>query len=522
MIVTGSLARVSPHRWITMPAAEADPAVVERCNSEFLSHAIAELPGVSLVSVSINTTGYYEVAADPAGAPSYTEHDLPDHCEVKLEQRSPEGHVATVRVWVPLVWNGRFLGAAGGGNRLGMFVPGEDLRMAPMPSALRNGFATAHTDGGYGTDPRLFDWQLDDTTGELHHGLIENWIHRSTHEMTVIAKAVTTAIHAKPPRYSYFQGSSGGGRQAMAQVQRYPGDYDGVWAVDPAINWTRFMPAELWPALVMKELGVAPSPAKFQAFRSAVIEDFNHHNGTYEPFVTTVDPPEFDATRLIGIPTAEGEITEADATVMNLIWDGPRTPSGDSLWFGLRPGAQSWLPVGALTGLLSTTTDDQGLRRPDPFMLTTRWFATWILGDPGWDWTTLTFEGFAELFQRGLEKYPTAAIDDPDLSGLRDSGGKLLLTHGLDDPVIFSQGTRHYFDRVLDHMGDPAATGEFARFFPCPGDGHVSPTDHGIGLDLATGMLALMHWVEDDTAPDTLDMHHRTTGTTRSVHPYGL
>ncbi|WP_051182018.1 tannase/feruloyl esterase family alpha/beta hydrolase [Nocardia vinacea] len=510
-----------------MPPNEPDPQVLQRCTKHAISAAVADLEGVSIESVTINRTGQYHVPPSPFGFPQYVEENLPDYCEVLVHQANPGDHIAEVLVWVPLVWNGRFLGTGGGGNRTTFgFVEGDQLRNAAISSGLRNGFASASTDGGYGHDPRLADWQFIEETREHDRELIENWVHRSTHEMTIIGKAVTAAIHGTEPRFSYFQGSSGGGRQALAQVQRYPNDYDGVWATDPAINYNRFIPAELWPALVMKELDNALPPAKLEAFRTAAVEDFNHRNGTSEPFTTSIEPPVFDAKRIVGQATDAGDITEADATVMNMIWEGPKTPSGEQLWFGLRPGAETWGEVTPGVGLCVTTEDEDGRRKPDPFFVVTSWFATWLLRDPQWDWTTLTFEEYALLFKKGVEEFAEVAVDDPDLTGLRDSGNKLLLTHGTDDQVIFSQGTVHYFDRVLDRMGGFAGTRNFARFFFCLGDGHSARIEKNFGLDLATGMVTLMNWVENGIAPDHLDLVHLaqdkvTVDGTRRVSAYG-
>ncbi|WP_157187153.1 tannase/feruloyl esterase family alpha/beta hydrolase [Nocardia vinacea] len=525
---TEKVERVARHQWVTMPPSDPDPQVVEQCTKHAISAAVADLEGVSIESVTINRTGQFHTPPSVFGFPVYVEENLPDYCEVLVHQASPGGHIAEVRVWVPLVWNGRFLGTGGGGNRTTFgFIPGDDVRNTTLPNAVRNGFAAAGTDGGVGGDPRLWDWQLIEETGELDGELIENWIHRSTHEMTLIGKAVTTAIHGTTPRFSYFQGSSGGGRQALTQVQRYPNDYDGVWAADPAINWPRFIPAELWPALVMKELDNALAPAKLEAFRTAAVEDFNQRNGTSEPFITSVEPPTFDAKRLVGQSTSAGDITETDAAVMNMIWEGPKTPSGEQLWFGLRPGAETWGEMMPGVGLCVTVEDDNGQRKPDPFLGALAWFGTWMLRDPQWDWTTLTFEEFARLFKKGVEEFADTAIDDPDLIGLRDGGAKLLLTHGADDQVIFSQGTVHYFDRVLDHMGGVAGTSNFARFFLCPGDGHSFRLEQNFGLDLATGMVALMNWVENDIAPESLDLLHYAEDKiaidgTRQVDAYAL
>ncbi len=67
----------------------------------------------------------------------------------------------------------------------------------------------------------------------------------------------------------------------------------------------------------------------------------------------------------------------------------------------------------------------------------------------------------------------------------------------------------------------------FARFFLCPGDGHVAAPAGNCGVDLATGILALMHWVENDIVPDTLEMlRFADDGVTidgrRTANAYGL
>lgn len=227
-----------------------------------------------------------------------------------------------------------------GTRTTGGHLPRGFGRSATLASSVRNGFASARTDGGVGTDPRPDEWVLDEDTGQLDSDLFENWAYRSTHEMTVIGKAVTAAIHGRNPDYSYFQGFSGGGRQALAQAQRYPDDYDGVWAGDPGINWTRTIPAMMWPPLVMKELG-ALAPEKFDEFRSAAVIEANGP-GSACGWKAQYDESSFDANRLVGQVTEAGEITENDAIVMNKIWQGPVSPTGEQLWFGLRPGVESW------------------------------------------------------------------------------------------------------------------------------------------------------------------------------------
>jgi hypothetical protein len=46
------------------------------------------------------------------------------------------------------------------------------------------------------------------------------------------------ARYAVKPKHAYFLGTSTGGRDAMSYIQRWPLDYDGVIANEPALNYT--------------------------------------------------------------------------------------------------------------------------------------------------------------------------------------------------------------------------------------------------------------------------------------------
>ena len=44
--------------------------------------------------------------------------------------------------------------------------------------------------------------------------------------MTVASKAVVAAHFGTAPKFSYWNGCSAGGRQAMTEAQRFPADFD--------------------------------------------------------------------------------------------------------------------------------------------------------------------------------------------------------------------------------------------------------------------------------------------------------
>ncbi|GAA2234493.1 tannase/feruloyl esterase family alpha/beta hydrolase [Promicromonospora sukumoe] len=517
----------SPVQWVTMAEAPASADVIERCNTVTIQQHLAGFGELEVVSATVNTTGQADAPRMPGteGPPiAAVVTGLPDFCDVRVHHRTPGGHVAHITVWVPLTWNRRFLGTGGGGNRTtGMWFSDQRMRIAELPVALRNGFATASTDAG-NRDPRFADWGLDEATRKLDRELVRNWAYRGTHDMTVVGKAVTEAIHGSAPEYSYFQGESGGGRQALMEAQRYPDDYDGIWSADPAINWTKMIAASMWPALVMKEARNPIPAAKFNAFRAGATAALDGVDGLDDGIVGATDLRDYDPHRLVGTATSAGTITTADADVVQQIWAGPTTPTGKRLWFGLRPDTESWGENLNGAGLCQVDEVD-GELVISPFVMPVAWFGGWLLRDPSWDWTTLTHERYLSLFDQGVREFAEVATDDPDLSRFRDSGGKLLLTHAGNDEVIFPEGTIDYYRRVQDRMDGADEVATFARLFLSPGDGHGHCTGTGPGLTLAAGMVALMEWVENGTTPESIVAHRFTRDTaaatmTRPLLPY--
>src|SRR5258706_4098952 len=56
--------------------------------------------------------------------------------------------------------------------------------------------------------------------------------------MVLKSKALISAFYSSTPKYSYWNGCSAGGRQAMKEAQRFPEDFDGIIAGAPGLDWT--------------------------------------------------------------------------------------------------------------------------------------------------------------------------------------------------------------------------------------------------------------------------------------------
>ena len=90
--------------------------------------------------------------------------------------------------------------------------------------------------------------------------------------------------------------------------------------------------------------------------------------------------------------------------------------------------------------------------------------------------------------------FDTAA--DAKLAAYKARGGKLLIAHGLADPIFSPHEAIDYYQRLSAENG--ASTADFARLFLIPGMGHCQG---GAATDSWDGLQALVDWVEKGEAP---------------------
>lgn len=420
---------------------------------------------------------------------------LPEYIDVRIEIRTGDFKEKII-VWCPVQWNGRFAGTAGGGISTGgesyLTAPDEYTRGWTVPYAVMKGYTAATGDAMNCKGRR--DFTLDKKTGVLQKDLYENWNHRTTHHMTIIGKAVAEIIHERPVEFSYMNGGSGGGRQSLAEVQLYPNDYDGVWASCPAINWNRFLMMGFWTVAVMNSYHHELTPAKMKYFTEAV----RSACGGDEVYFTSTKKPQFDPYSVVGAMTKTGEITKEDARVADTIWNGAVDKDGNRLWYFIRPGVKCWnigVPIGTFYYTL--------FRKKPRTMFLADSYLRWVTGNPEEKFQDITMAEFEKMFQQSVEKFPDAAFDNVDLSEFAAHGGKLLIDHGLNDPLIPVDGTINYYSRMVDFLGKEKVD-DFCRLYIVPGDGHGNCWSEQPGITEGAGIDALVDWVEHGIAPKGL------------------
>ncbi|MGH9584871.1 MAG: tannase/feruloyl esterase family alpha/beta hydrolase, partial [Bryobacteraceae bacterium] len=256
-----------PSRFIAFAIASvalsllAQPAVAASCEDL----ARLTLPQARITLAQDRPAGSFA----PPDSPSLS--NLPVFCRVAATIEPTPASDIKIEVWLPLTaWNGKFE-AVGNGGWAGA------IEYSALADALRHGFATSSTDDGdAGGDLALFI---------AHPERFVDFAYRSEHEMTLKAKAVIAAFYGRAPRYSYWNGCSGGGREALLQAYRYPNDFNGIVAGDPATFRRNAWAMYIANAAFKNPVDYIP-PAKYPMIHQAVLDACDKLDGLQDGLIS--------------------------------------------------------------------------------------------------------------------------------------------------------------------------------------------------------------------------------------------
>ncbi len=422
--------------------------------------------------------------------------NVPAFCRVVVDAKpSPDSDIR-IEVWMPSEgWNGKLQGLGNGG-----FAGMIDYQ--PMGAAVSRGYAATATDAGHQGSPGDASWALG------HPEKVADFGHRGIHQMTLVAKATVNAFYGKNAQRSYFVGCSDGGREALMEAQRYPADYDGILAGDPANNWTPLFATAVsdTQALTLDPASFIP-PAKIPAISAAVLAACDELDGVRDGILNDPRECHFDPAT---IQCKAGEdtdkcLTAPQAAALKKIYGGLRDAKGHVLFPGFLPGAEDG-PSG--WGLWIT---GPAPARSVMAFLGFGFFSNMVYEDSGWNYKTFTVEGGL----KAEEEKTASALDavNANLGPFKARGGKLILYHGWNDPAIPALSTVNYYESVVAQMGQRDVD-SFLRLYMVPGMQHCI---NGPGADFFgqfgrslnddpqhSADAALEQWVEKGTAPSTI------------------
>ena len=452
-------------------------------------------PATTVTTAQTVAAGTFKPAAPAGGrggaAQLYSR--LPVFCRVAATLTPSSDSDIKVEVWLPVTgWNGKFQ-AVGNGGMAGT------IPYAAMAAALAAGYATAGTDTGHVGN------NADFIPG--HPEKLVDFAYRAIHEMAVASKAVIQTHYGGPPKRSYFNGCSQGGRQGITSAQRYPEDFDGIIAGASAWNSMRMHAARMSVNRIMNRTPDSGIPAsKYPAIHDAVLLACDARDGVKDGVIENPTACRFDFKSL----ECRGEdtsscLTPAQVESAKAMVSPLKHPTSGAVIFDghLWPGAElEWDTIGGPAPLQNAVTAIKNIAYPN---------------DPGWQPGSFTVATDAERVataDSGLLR-----SDNANLKPFFDRGGKLIMWHGWADPQVTPQNSTIYYNNVLKTVGKQAE--DSIALFMLPGVYHCQG---GPGPDTFDRMGVLEQWVEQGRKPTRIIASKSEDGKivrTRPLCPFG-
>ena len=471
---------------LSLPAMPA-PALAEAGSCSDLAKMV--LPHATITVATSVQAGTF--TPDAQGEPGdFTA--LPAFCRVAATLTPTSDSEIKMEVWLPASgWNGKFQAVGNGAFSGAIAYPA-------MGRALARGYAAASTDTGHVGNTAIF------ALGHLEKLIDFGW--RAVHEMTVASKAVVAAHFGAAPKFSYWNGCSAGGRQAMAEAQRFPADFDGIIAGAPGLDWTG---RAAQAVRIAQTLDANPAARLLQPQRQllhrAVVDACDALDGVKDGLLENPARCRFDPAVLQCKSAGEtGCLSAAQVETVRLIYSPVKNEKTGREIPGLLPGSElGWTDTGWTASARATGLDQ---------------FRFIVFANPSW--TVQQFNARADIARADEVNGDIVNALEPNVKPFIDRGGKLIQYHGWSDPQISPASSVQYYARAVEASGGAAKVSASYRLFLAPGMGHCAGGEGPNTFDMVS---ALEQWVEAGTAPDQIQASHATGGRidrTRPLCPY--
>lgn len=428
-------------------------------------------------------------------------------CNVTVRVRPPQSQSANsfidVTVWMPDTanWNKRFIALGNGG-----YSP--RLPVNAMAARIAEGFAVAASDTGHQSE------QLDFVLAAPER--IDFWGRTSVHVLNQYARKIMNAFYLQPAKYHYFAGCSTGGHQALTAAQYYPRDFDGIVAGAPGHNRVALNAAFLW--LYQQSHAKPSGEAILSRDDLAVFNQFNLQScdsldGVDDGVIEQpgLCKPDYAALECSNdLPSQCLSANKIDR--LKRILTGPTDPvTGEQIYPGFPVGSEFTGGYGWSAYWASPQNPSQPARSD--------FWRYWVFENKDWDpWQ---FDWHADIaFAKSKLSHRIDATKS-NLSAFFAREGKLLLYHGMADPVVAFTDTVSYLEltkNASDWFGKPH--GAPIQLYLIPGMSHCGG---GHGLNTFDPFPALQKWVEQGVEPGRIPASRISDNdviTTRQIKSY--
>ncbi|KAK4508106.1 hypothetical protein PRZ48_001844 [Zasmidium cellare] len=448
---------------------------------------------VSCVSHAANSTITITGGQATAGCGSTITPEV-DLCRVVLNVETSDESETYIEVWLPegeSTWNGRTMNTDNGG------VNGC-VHYVDMQYVSGLGFAAIGDNAGHNGS------SFDATWFAGSNEVILDWVYRARHSAVVAGKEVVNQFYDQSPAYSYYIGCSAGGAQGLKSAQMYPEDFDGIIAGSAA---TDFNHLQAWSGRFVQLTGTSSSDDRFLTqddwitVQSAIFSQCDAAlDGVDDGILEDPTICQFDASVL---SNSTYGLTETQVETVEKVFSELYNTEGNLLFPALLYGSQvDAFRLGQLSGSVQAISED--------------WYKYAVLDDDDWSALDMDQDDYARADE--LDAYHgNVSGYSGDLSGFSNAGGKLIMYHGMADPLVSEGNSQRYYLKVAQTMGlSNTGLDDFLRLFRISGmahcgvggisgagawmfgqNGEASVASHNI-------ITYLQDWVEDNIAPETI------------------
>ena len=436
------------------------------------------------------------------------------YCRVDASLRpvDPTAPDIELRLALPAEWNRKTMMFGGGGYNGTVPDLTADVPFADpgQPSPLARGYATYASDSGHQADPAVHPVPSLDGSFGANDEALRNFAAgdalKKTHDAALFLIRLSTG--AKPEQ-TYFAGGSTGGREALAVVQRWPRDFDGVISAFPAWNNLAEGLYLGYVTQLLAEPGAFPGPEEQGLLHDSVMRACDGLDGLEDGLIANEELCDFDPWELEcpegGEPGAECLSSRQIESVVALSssWAWPYEVASGEVHY---PGFPFLSGADMRTPLLGFGTEAPA----DPMPLTAgygqqyydQWVRHFLTRDPDAGALDVDPRDPGEWLERISHLSTVQDVNNADLRPFERAGGKLLLVHGAADELVSHRSTNEYYERVVENAG-PRGTEGFMRYYLVPGANHANVGDVAFAAAWDS-VTVLEQWVEERRAPGDL------------------
>ncbi|KAI1269708.1 tannase and feruloyl esterase [Xylariaceae sp. FL1019] len=438
---------------------------------------------------------------ESCGGPYLTANVTSNLCRLVLLVDTSSTSAVQIEAWLPdkKSWNGRFLGTGNGGE-------GGCIDYSTIQNGAELGFAAFGSNAGHNGSTG-YDFFLNQPE------VIEDFGHRAVHIEAEVGKKVVHQYYGVPSSKNYYAGCSTGGRQGFQNAYLYPDDFDGLLLGSPGVDWLHIVSSKGiiarrigWPNLNSPEY---VRPEQWPAIVDAQINALDSLDGITDGIIDEPTNFRFDPETLVcgtGVLNTSVCLSPQQVASVRKAYE----PIADSTGRIVYPGFE----LGSVTDVFSANQEN-GTAQLSYTILQDFWRGA-VYNDSTWtptDFTEMDMDFAVNLNPGGVNAGET------DLSEFYARGGRIISYHGRNDETVTSANSERFYSGVqssanltLEEMHS------FYRLFFLPGMHHCSgglgawsignaqqfPWDQALLDPTHNALLALMKWVENGQAPDTI------------------